>query len=127
MKGSVPKPSEPVAAGYEQPPLVWYVTESPRHIVRAICFASVQPPPPRLSAASSADNAAKRAQAERGGEGPLLPKDLHDARERLTNDGRGPPLRSASPREEGIVGRGRGAMGGSLLGGGAVLVKGNAI
>lgn len=112
------------------------VTESPRHIVPVTCFASVQsgparrsspPPPPRLSAESSAENEAKRAQAERGGEGPLLPKDLHDARERLTNDGRGPPLRSASPREEGIVGRGRGAMGGSLLGGGAVLVKGNAI
>lgn len=95
----------------------------------ALCLCSLFHPslpiclPPPRPRPSPADATAKCAQLERGEEGPLRPKDLLEARERMARDGRGPPLQpsSATARERGPVGGGR------TSGSGARLIKGNAI
>lgn len=65
----------------------------------------------------------------RGEEGPLQPMDLLDARERLANEGRGPPLQPSSVTQDRVIGGisvGR-AEGSRLLEGYSRLVEGDAI
>ncbi|CAN0354895.1 unnamed protein product [Ascophyllum nodosum] len=68
---------------------------------------------------------AKRAQLSRGESGPLKPKDLLDARDRLAASGKGPPLSRSSGRAPG-AGRVRGRIR-KRVGGGHAFVRGNAI
>ena len=72
---------------------------------------------------ASALTAAKRAQLSRGESGPLKPKDLLDARERLAISGAVPQLSSSSGRAPGVGGSARK----SLLGGRSALMRRDAI
>lgn len=92
-------------------------------------LGSVGPPPAMpffCSLLRLAEFSAKRAQLQKGEQGPLRPQDLLEARDRLARDGRGPPLSTGSlepARERGMTAGGFR----SSLGGGGRLIKGDAI